>query len=248
MRKATARRRWAGGTRSARLAATARWAALIAVCSTGPLAAQVGHAPGSSPYRDIPHRMGPQLDATYITGGTGTAGTGLTKALLAGFHLEIPLSKIFRGNAGVAYGQGERIVIDPALDPDSRRLGPETDDLMLFEAEIQMLITGEKTWHGIAPYLTIAAGLAYGGSEPDREQAGYKFGTKTFIAPGTGMRLYPTPRLSLRADFRLIMWHLKYPAQYFISIADQPPVLDLDTPDKEWARHPSVRLALAWTF
>jgi hypothetical protein len=221
---------------------------LAALCAALPATAQVGYEPSESPYRDIPHRMGPQLDATYIAGGRGVAGVGLTDILLAGVHLEVPFGKIFRGIVGMSYGQGERTVIDPALDPGARALGPEKDDMMLFEGEIQLLITGEKSWNRIAPYLTVGVGLAYGASEPDLEQAGYKFGTKTFVAPGAGVRLYPSSRISIRADFRLILWRLKYPAQYFVPIANQDPVLDLDVPEKEWVRHPSARLAVAWTF
>jgi hypothetical protein len=191
---------------------------------------------------------GLQIGASYITGGRGSAGAGLTDLRVLGLRYELPFAGMFRAMFGLGYGRGERYVIDPAAPPESRRLGPDQDDAILAGGELQLLITGQKTWHNLAPYVTVGGGLAYGGAEPDREAVGYKFGTKTYLTTGAGVRWYPARRFSLRADFCLFLWRLRYPPQYYVSIQDQPPVLAPEVEENEWTRHPSLRLAVGWTF
>lgn len=223
-------------------------AALLLGLALRPAAAQIGHAPNGSPYRDIARGRGPVLHADYLTGGRGLADVGLTNVTIVGARMELPVSSIFRVSFGASFAQGERYVLDPGKPPAERRSGPEQDQLYFLDGEVLLSITGQKSWRGLAPYLTAGAGIGFGGSEPDSDNSAYRFGIKTYLAPGAGMRWYLSPGLHVRADFRMVLWRLKYPSQYYGSTQGQPPILDANVNDLEWTRHPSVRLSIGWIF
>src|SRR5439155_98207 len=77
---------------------------------------------------------------------------------------------------------------------------------------------------------------------------GYDFGTKLTVGPGAGLRWYPARRLSVRTDFRLVLWRLKYPLGYKQPSPDGSRVLSLDAPLTEWTAHPWITIGLGWTF
>src|SRR2546426_9013168 len=103
----------------------------------------------------------------------------------------------------------DRFVVDPFTDTTSRKTGPFTDDVVLLDAGLQLILTGRKTWRGFAPYVGGVLGVALGGTSP-RDTSGDKFGTKVTRAPHLGPRWYPPPRLSLPGDVRLGLWELHY--------------------------------------
>jgi hypothetical protein len=213
------------------------WLGVVASCNVLP--AQVGHPPSSSPYRDIPRGRGPVLTGGYFTGEGGQLDVGITNAITLGIRYDIPLGGSMRFGVGMFYGLGERFLIDPTDSAATRKTGPVDDDFLLAEAEIQLLLTGNKTWHGFAPYVSAGGGFVVGGAEPAADTSDYRLGTKFFFAPGAGVRWYPTRRLNLQLDARLVNQKLSYPPQYFD--------LGLDK-ESEWARHPWFRVGLGWTF
>src|SRR2546430_6279582 len=46
----------------------------------------------------------------------------------------------------------DRFVVDPFTDTTSRTTGPFTDDVVLLDAGLQLILTGRKTWRGFPPY------------------------------------------------------------------------------------------------
>ncbi len=93
-----------------------------------------------------------------------------------------------------------------------------------------------------------AIGVAMGGGSPP-DPSGYDFGTKLTVAPEAGLRWYPARRLSVRTDFRLVLWRLKYPLSYKQpSTIDGSRVLSLVAPLTEWTAHPWITIGLGWTF
>src|SRR6266566_5222577 len=128
---------------------------------------------------------------------------------------------------GLVYARMNRFVVDPFKDTTSRKSGPSTNDVVLFDAGLQLILTGRKTWRGFAPYVGGVLGVAIGGTSP-RDTSGYKFGTKFTVAPNVGLRWYPARRLSVRGDVRLVLWKLNYPTQFKQpDMIDNTPVLPL---------------------
>jgi len=227
-----------------------RWGAMVLLLAIVPsfrLAAQVGHDPSHSPYRDV--RRGATLVLTFghLGGSRGGPGVGISDGPTGGLRYEASFGAL--GTAlGIAYGHTTRFVVDPTKDSVSRKSGPFDTDVVLADAALQLSLTGRKTWHGLAPYVGGALGVAVGGGSPP-DPSGYNFGNKLTLAPQAGVRWYPARRVSVRADFRLVLWKLRYPLGYKQpSPVDGGRVLPLDASLDEWTSHPWITIGLGWTF
>jgi len=212
------------------------------------LSAQVGHDPGNSPYHDIRLGMGLVFYGGYMNGGRGAADVGLTNATVFGGRYELPVGPILRLSIGMGTARGERFIVDPNAPAETRKSGPVPDAAVFVEAQAFGSLTGGKTWHKLAPFLTLTGGVAYGGDEPAAEPSAYRFGTKLYYGGGIGVRWYATGHLALLADARMLIWRLKYPPQYYVAPTGSTPVLELGQPFDQPVRQPWVRLGLGWTF
>jgi len=220
---------------------------LLAIVPSFRLAAQVGHDPSHSPYRDV--RRGATLVLTFghLGGSRGGPGVGISDGPTGGLRYEA-LFGALGATLGIAYGHTTRFVVDPTKDSVSRKSGPFDTDVVLADAALQLSLTGRKTWHGLAPYVGGALGVAVGGGSPP-DPSGYNFGNKLTLAPQAGVRWYPARRVSVRADFRLVLWKLRYPLGYKQpSPVDGGRVLPLDASLDEWTSHPWITIGLGWTF
>ncbi|HET7296551.1 MAG TPA: hypothetical protein VFI66_05375, partial [Gemmatimonadales bacterium] len=156
-----------------------RWIPLGLLLSNIPtfqLSAQVGYDPGHSPYHDI--RRGPVVVAMfgYLGGGRGSVGVGLSHGATGGIRWE-PQFGAIGASLGLAYGPMTSFAVDPTKDSVSRTSGPFDNTLVLADAGLQLVLTGRKTWRGLAPYVGGALGVAVG-STVKRDTSGYQFGTK----------------------------------------------------------------------
>lgn len=213
-----------------------------------PTAAQVGYPPAHSPYRDIRRGSWGVLAAGYLGGDRGTVDVGPSN----GAGLSVRYERVLGGPAGIslglAYVRTTRFVVNPYKDSLTRKSGPDGNDVVLADVGFAMLLTGAKTWHGVAPYIGTTLGLAFGGASPP-DTSGYRFGTKFTLAPGGGVHWYPARRLSVRADVRALFWRLRYPQAYKQpSPADSSRVLPVNASETEWTTHPWITLGIGWNF
>ena len=114
------------------------------------------------------------------------------------------------------------------------------------------MLTGQKTWHGMIPYVDLSLGVAFGGSVPEDSLSGFVFGTQFTIAPAFGVQWYPSDRLMLRTEFRDIIWQLRYPPSFFTRPEDDitsPPVLNPNVEnDTEWTHHPTLIFTIGYAI
>lgn len=223
-------------------------AVLLAAYPSNPLGAQVGHDPRHSPYRDV--RRGGTFLVTggYLGGSRGGPGVGISNGATGGLRYEVAFGGALGASLGVAYAQTTRFVVDPTKDSLTRKTGPFNTDVILADAGLQLVLTGRKTWRGVAPYIGGSVGLAIGGGSPP-DPSGYDFGSKITFAPEAGVRWYPARRVSVRTDFRLVLWKLKYPLSYKNpNDIDNSRVLPLEASLEEWTAHPWITVGLGWTF
>src|SRR3989449_9954486 len=171
---------------------------LSVVASYNVVAAQVGHEPAHSPYHDV--RRGGVLVFTFgnLGGSRGSVGVGPSDGKTGGIRYEVPFGAV-GASLGLAYARMDRFVVDPFTDTTSRKTGPFTDDVVLLDAGLQLILTGRKTWRGFAPDGGGVLGVAIGGTSP-RGTSGDKVGTKVPRAPNGRPRLDPPPRPSLRGE------------------------------------------------
>lgn len=223
----------------------------LAVLVSTPLAAQVGHDPARSPYHPIAHRMSLAAVGTYIWGSSGKVGVGPADGAGAGLRFEMRLTGPTDVFASVTWSRLQRLVADPTAPADSQISGPVHTGLLLAETGIVILLAGDKTWNGFAPYLGANLGLGFGGSVP-QDTSGYEFSTKFVSGPLLGARFYVGRSAYLRVEGRLQFWKLSYPTAYFLPperAPSDPPLLDptVDS-DSEWTTHPTLMVGLGYAF
>jgi hypothetical protein len=227
-------------------AAAVVWLSVLA--SYNAVAAQVGHDPGHSPYHDIPKGAAWVATFGYLSGSRGSVDVGPSDGMTAGLRYEVPLGAI-GASLGVAYARTTSFVMDASTTTDSlsRRSGPYDAGVVLVDAGLQLALAGRKSWHGLAPYIGGALGVAVG-QRIAKDSSGYKFGTKITLAPNAGFRWYPARRLSLRGDFRLELWKLSYPLSYKQQNFQGSRILDVNASLTEWTAHPWGTIGLGWIF
>lgn len=224
-------------------------ATLLLTAATAPLAAQVGHNPESSPYRDIQRSTYLVFTAGQFRGGGGKVGVGPHAGYTYGAQFNLLANRPLQIGLGILYGKLDRLVQDPSKPPETRISGPVSQGVLWTDVAIQFNLTGGKTWHGLAPFLGTSFGLAFSEAVPE-DQTGFKMGTKIYLAPMVGTRYFLADRLHLQLDARFQFWQIKYPNSYRLppsTSPGSPPVL----PDGilgEWVVTPWLRAGLGWSF
>lgn len=216
-----------------------------------PLVAQVGHDPAGSPYRDIRDRSNIVATGWKIGGGGGRLDIGPTDGELLGLRYEMRLTGPSDAMLDISYGRFQRLVPDPDAAQEQQLTGPIQQSILFVTAGLSVLLTGDKTWNRLAPYLGGSLGLGFGG-DVAADTSGYRFNAKFVSGPHLGVRYYATSALSLRLEGRLLFWQLKYPTRFFtnpVRAPDDPPLLNQETdPDSEWTSHPVLVIALGYAI
>ncbi|HET8834686.1 MAG TPA: hypothetical protein VFN08_08150 [Gemmatimonadales bacterium] len=242
--------RWGGFGGTGRMA----WLAMLALLlGVGRLSAQVGHAPDKSPYRDI--RKGHTFTALYgqFGGSGGEFGIGPHDGPTYGFRYDIRTGSSVQIGLGFAHGNLDRLIVDPFVALANRVSGPVKQSVNFAEVNLQLNLTGGKSWHRLAPFVGSGVGLTLPSSTPG-DTSRFTFGHKFYLAPFTGVRILVTDRLSLRGEARVAFWKLKYPTTF----TNEPP-LEPGTPDhsnavitdgqlNEWTTSSWLTVGLGYSF
>jgi hypothetical protein len=203
--------------------------AALLVLWPGTGAAQVGHDPASSPYRDIFGKWTLGVQGGYASGSGGSAEVGPTDGPFGGLRLDIHLTGPANAGFEMLYASLDRLIIDPALPADERELETVKQSIVYLMAGMGLHFTGRKTWHRLEPFIGASIGLAFGGDVPADSAVfdPFEYNTKFVVAPWAGIRLHLGKRLSLRIEARDMIWQLSYPNSYFVPPdAGGPPVLN----------------------
>jgi hypothetical protein len=207
----------------------------------------VGNPPEQSPFRDIVRSQTVSASVGYLTGSRGRAGVGPSDGFVFGARYELRLAGPTDLTVSLAWAGTDRFVVDPTKPVDERTTGPVGQSLVLLDAGFLFMLTGEKTWRGLAPYLAVSLGLAFGQSTP-QDTSGYEFGTRFTLQPAAGVRYYLGRSLYLRLEARDVLWQLRYPLSYFEQDVGIPPVLQLGTGETQWTHHLLLSTAVGFAF
>ncbi len=215
--------------------------------------AQVGHPPGSSPYKDLRSKYQVSATGGYSWGGGGKVEVGPARGRVAGARFDLRLTGPSVVNLGINVGDFDRVLLDPSQAPDDRIVGTAKQSVIMVDAGFSLVLTGAKTWYGFAPYVGASLGLALGGDVPAADSLSlFEFATKFIAGPQIGFRWFPVNRLSLRFEARDVIWRLSYPAQFFdppANAPDEDPVLDLRfNKNTQWTHNPMFLVSLGWSF
>lgn len=223
-------------------------AALLLVWPTA-AAAQVGHPPESSPYRDVRAKWLLSATGGYSWGSGGQVGVGPHDGPLMGARVDWLIGGPAMLGFSATYGNLQRNLIDPEAPLDERFLGTAPNSVFMLESSIGLVLTGAKTWRGFAPYFGGTLGLAFGGDVPEDSLSGFEFNTKFTAGFIVGTRWHLGSRIALRFEFRDVFWQLKYPPPFFFPTEDVPPTLNpLTTGESEWTANPQVLISVGYAI
>jgi hypothetical protein len=200
-------------------------ACLLSCLIAAPLAAQVGHDPAHSPYRDITHAKTITAFFGDIGGDGGKIGVGPKNGHAYGIRAELRLSGPVTFGVTFAKAKLERFVVSAEDSVDNRVDGPVEQDMTFLEGGLQLNLTGRKSWNRLAPFIGMAIGYVHGADldqEVEADSSGYRFGGKLYFTPSAGVNIHLNSVVAIRLEARQMFWKLSYPLSYTGEPAAQP--------------------------
>jgi hypothetical protein len=224
-------------------------ASALALLSPARASAQVGHPPDRSPYRDIPKGHTVTGFAGLFGGSGGRFGIAPHDGLVFGLRYDIRTASAIQMGLVLGRANLERLIVDPFVELENRVSGPVDQKVSFAEIDLQLNLTGGKTWHRLAPFLGVGGGITFP-SGTAADTSGFELGKKVYLAPHAGFRFFLTDRLHIRTDARVIFWKLNYPASFTRESTldpDLPPVID-DGRVSEWSTTSWLQAGLGLSF
>lgn len=221
--------------------------ALWVVTAPAALTAQVGHEADGSPYADMRIKQTLTFVGGFLAGGRGSAQVGPTGGPLGGVRWDIWLG----GGPTVGHfafyrADLQRRLVRPEATPETRFIGEADQSVYMLEGGLDFVLTGRKTWHGLAPFISASMGAAFGTAVP-QDSTLFTFETKFQIGPSIGVKIHPSRRIHLRLQVRDTLWRLSYPSTFFT--AGSPPLLDPQIrKSAEWVHHAQFMIGLGYTL
>lgn len=187
--------------------------AFVVVATTAE--AQVGHLPQSSPYRDVETSQEVTFFGGYYSAGRDEINIAPRGGPMFGLRYEKHVGGPAFLMARWSHVNSERFPIDPTKTGSAAQLGKRNVSLNLYDVNLALNLTGQKSFHHIVPVVNLGAGIATCSCEFDPDP--YKFGTPFAFSFGGGLRYVPGGRFQLRADWNNYLYQLKYPAEYYVN-------------------------------
>ena len=195
--------------------------ALVLVATTA--RAQVGHLPDNSPYRDLETHQELTFFGGQYSAGKDPIGVAPRGGPMSGLRYEIHVGGPALIAARWSHVNGERFPIDPTKTGTAQQLGKRNTSLNLYDVDLTLNLTGQKSFHHFVPLINLGAGVATCGCTVAADP--YKFGTPFAFSFGGGLRYVPGGRLQLRLDWSDYLYQLKYPAAYYLNSGNGSAVL-----------------------
>lgn len=188
--------------------------ALALACIATTARAQVGHLPESSPYRDFETSQEFTFFGGHYKAGKDPIGIAPRDGPMFGFRYQIHVGGPAFLVARWSHVNTERFAIDPTKIGTARQLGKQNVSINLYDIDLALNLTGEKSFHHIVPVVNFGAGVAACGCAVGADP--YTYGTPFAFSFGGGLRYVPGGRFQLTADWNDYLYQLKYPTAYFV--------------------------------
>ena len=188
--------------------------ALALACISTTARAQVGHLPESSPYRDFETSQEFTFFGGHYKAGKDPIGIAPRDGPMFGVRYQIHVGGPAFLVARWSHINTERFAIDPTKIGTARQLAKQNVSVNLYDIDLALNLTGEKTFHHIVPVVNFGAGIATCGCAVASDP--YTFGTPFAFSFGGGLRFVPGGRFQLTVDWNDYLYQLKYPTAYFV--------------------------------
>jgi hypothetical protein len=176
--------------------------------------AQVGHLPDNSPYRDLETRQEFTFFGGRYTTGKDPIGVAPLDGPMYGIRYQVHVGGPAFLMARWSHVNSSRLAIDPTKNGAARQLGKHDVSVNLYDIDLALNLTGEKSFHHIVPVINFGAGVASCGCAVKGDS--YTFGTPFAFTFGGGLRYVPGGRVQFTLDWNDYLYQLKYPADYYI--------------------------------
>ncbi|MDB4915902.1 MAG: hypothetical protein JWM95_3546 [Gemmatimonadetes bacterium] len=219
----------------------------VALVSALPLAAQVGHEPAKSPYKDLEYTQEITLLGGYLRARHDPANAAPLSRPMAGVRYEITVAGPLALSSEVTAGFGHRNLIEPLKPKATRDIGIQNSGVYSGDFALAMNLPGQRSWHDLVPQLRAGVGLVTSRAKDD--SSGFAFGTKFAWVYGAGLKFVPSgSRIQLRADMTDRLFKLTYPDTYYRLASDNTAVVDATTPRDFYTHHLGLTLGLSYLF
>lgn len=220
--------------------------ALALVFVSTSASAQVGHLPQNSPYRDleVSHELtffGGQYDA-----GKDPIGIAPRDGPIYGLRYQIHVGGPAFLMARWSHVNSERFAIDPTQTGAARQLGKHNVAINLYDLDLALNLTGEKSFHHIVPVVNFGAGI--GSCSCSVSSDPYTFGTPFAFSFGGGLRYVPGGRFQLTADWNNYLYQLKYPTAYYVTPASGTAAVTGNQARSFWKNNRALTLGASLLF
>jgi hypothetical protein len=176
--------------------------------------AQVGHLPENSPYRDLETRQEFTFFGGRYTTGKDPIGVAPLDGPMYGIRYQVHVGGPAFLMARWSHVNSSRFAIDPTKNGAARKLGKHNESINLYDIDLALNLTGEKSFHHIVPVINFGAGVASCSCAVANDP--YTFGTPFAFTFGGGLRYVPGSRLQLTVDWNDYLYQLKYPTAYYV--------------------------------
>ena len=188
---------------------------LLALTATGASSATAQSIP--SPFNFIEGRQEAGLIFGVVDAAKGRFGYAPKGGRVIGgrWGLELAGPLSLEGVATVI--DGTRDVINPGRVEGDRVVGEADVLLTTFDARFKFTLTGDRTWHKIAPFFVAGGGVVFDmagesvADQPLLPEDRFDFGTSFYGTTGLGLRWFLTERFALRADGTFSLWKVGTP-------------------------------------
>jgi hypothetical protein len=177
--------------------------------------AQVGHLPENSPYRDLETSQEITFFGGHYRSGKDPIGIAPRDGPVYGLRYQIHVGGPAYLMARWSHVNTNRFAIDPTKIGAGQQLGKQNVSVNLYDIDLSLNLTGQKSFHNIVPVVNFGAGIASCGCSVKSDP--YTFGTPFAFSFGGGLRYVPGGRLQLTADWNDYLYQLKYPAAYYVT-------------------------------
>jgi len=209
--------------------------------------AQVGYPPDKSPYRD----RDTNRDWTFFAGTfhaePDPVGVAPTDGPLAGVRWQMYLTGPLYFGVRLAGASVDRMEIDPTKTIEERFVRNERVPMVLADAELEMSLTGHKTWHGLEPFFN--GGVGFAADIRGRTDIGdYRFGIPFMMTFGAGMTWSPNDDWAVRFDWANFIYRINYPGSYYLKTTQDPPVRDAGLSQSFWRRNVGLLVGVSYLY
>lgn len=229
-----------------------------------PLAGQqAGTTGGSPPHITSPYHWINRALRVGAFGGRlmtsrGTMNLGPASAFFGGIGFRARVSNPLNVEVRLGYGKSDLAVIDPRLPAGPSAVDTTSTRWAFAEAGLQFAITGQRTWHGLQPYVLLVGGLLRGFDQTaspalsGTEDAPFRYslGTMPLLQPGAGIEWQPGGgRMGIGIEARDLLMHIKAPPGFFRQdVLDNIDQLGLPAPkDTQWTHNLGLTLTV-WRY